>query len=88
MNVEHVGPAICKLNNSHIFVCGGQNNKAAQRFNVQEKLWESLPDMNEPRSEAGAVAVNGSLYVFCGFNIAEDTPLSSVEKMVNAGGPQ
>ena len=42
--------------------------------------------MNEPRQEAGAVAVNGTLYVFCG--VKGEDPLSSVEKMINAGGPQ
>ena len=86
MIAEHVGFALCKLDNSHVFVCGGQNNQNAQRFNVEAKLWEAMPPMNEPRQDASACAVNGTVYVFCGMK-GED-PLSSVEKMVNAGGPQ
>ena len=77
---------LCKLDNSHVFVCGGMSSKSAQRFNLQTKLWEAMPQMNEPRANAGSVALNGTVYVFCGQK-GEDS-LNSVEKMVNAGGPQ
>lgn len=46
MLAEHAGFAMCKLENSHVFVLGGQNSKFAERFNVQEKLWEAMPEMN------------------------------------------
>jgi len=43
--------------------------------------------MNVARGAAGACAMNGTLYVFCGIT-SDQTPLNSVEKMVNAGGAQ
>ena len=49
MNSEHAGFAICKLDDSHVFVVGGVNSNVAERFNVQAKLWEAMPQMNEPR---------------------------------------
>lgn len=85
MITEHAGFAMCKLNDSHVFIVGGENSKFAERFNVQDKLWEAMPEMNQPRLQPGACTLNGALYVFCGQHGEE--VLSSVEKLVNCGGP-
>ena len=90
MIVEATDFALCKMNESHVFVCGGQNSKVAQRFSVREKLWEALPELNVPRAKASAVAINGSVYVICGMVMqgGEEDPYGSIEKLVNACGPQ
>ena len=83
---EHLGFAMAKHEGEFIFICGGQGNKFAERFNVQSKIWEAMPELNEPRCYAGACVLNSNLYVFCGMN-GEDL-YSSIEVMTNACGPQ
>ena len=86
MLTEHLGFAMTKHESEFIFICGGQGSKFAERFNVQTKIWEAMPELNEARFDPGACVLNSNLYVFCGM-FGEDC-LSSVEVMTNACGPQ
>ena len=39
-----------------LVVMGGKNGKSAEAFHFQEQVWEELPDMNEARKYASALA--------------------------------
>jgi len=53
-----------------VFVAGGWNDSgvlsSVERFNLQTKNWEQMPQLTNARQSAGACALNGSVYVFCG----------------------
>jgi len=78
--------AMCKLDFGHVFALGGDAVGSCERFDVVNNIWEALPSMSVARGAAGACAMNGIVYVFCGITSSQ-TPLNSVEYMINAGGP-
>lgn len=78
--------AMCKLDDSHVFALGGDAVGSCERFDVVNNIWEAMPSMNVARGAAGACAMNGTVYVFCGIT-SNQTPLNSVEYMINARGP-
>jgi len=66
--------AICAL--------GGRNSKDVEIFNLEEKNWANLPDLNYPREGAACCVINESfLYCFFGYDSENSSYLTSIEKM-------
>ena len=82
--------AICSMQEEKfVFVAGGLNEtgilNSVDRFNIQAKKWETMPQMNIARQGAGSCSMKGEVYVFCGVT-NNYVILNSVEKLTNAGG--
>ena len=63
--------ALCSMpEENFVFIIGGRNESgilnSVDRFNIQAKKWELMPQMNLARQGAGSCAMNGEVYVFCG----------------------
>ena len=66
--------AICAL--------GGRNSKDVEIYNLEEKNWTNLPDLNYPREGAACCVINESfLYCFFGYDSENASYLTSIEKM-------
>lgn len=71
MSVARNEFSMCSMpDEKFVFVAGGWNDSgvlsSAERFNLQTKKWENMPKLAISRQSAGACALNGSVYVFCG----------------------
>ncbi|CAH8570472.1 unnamed protein product [Heterobilharzia americana] len=59
--------------NNHIYALGGHNGEnqgrldSAERYILNENLWQSITSMNRVRSDAAAAELNGKVYVAGGF---------------------
>ena len=66
--------AICAL--------GGHNSTDVEIFNLDDKIWENLPDLNNPREGAACCIINDTfLYCFFGYDTENSTYLTSIEKL-------
>ena len=65
--------AICAL--------GGTNSKDVEIYDLDEKNWKNLPDLNYPRQGAACCIVNETfLYCFFGYDNENSSYLTSIEK--------
>ena len=66
--------AICAL--------GGRNSKDVEIYDVEEKNWANLPDLNYAREGAACCVINESfLYCFFGYDTENSSYLTSIEKI-------
>lgn len=71
--IEYIN-SICAL--------GGSDSKDVEIFDLENKNWSSLPDLNEVREGAVSCVVNLSfIYCFYGYDSKESKYLTSIEKM-------
>ena len=66
--------AICAL--------GGQNSRDVEIFNMNDKTWANLPELNNSREGATCCIINDTfLYCFFGYDFENTTYLTSIEKL-------
>ena len=65
-----------------ICALGGANSKDVEVFNLEEKLWENLPELNYIREGSACCVVNDTfVYCFFGYNTENCEYLTSIEKL-------
>ena len=64
-----------------ICALGGHNSNEVEVFNLEEKTWTNLPDLNYQREGAACCIINDTfLYCFFGYDTENSSYLSSIEK--------
>ena len=62
--------ALANLGDRFIFAIGGSSENScmssAERFDIENNIWEVLPALREARQGASACVHDGSVYVVCG----------------------
>ena len=70
MTVARTHFAIAALGDRYVYAIGGENNSklisSAERFDIANNQWDTLPDLNEGRMGAAACVHDGCVYVFGG----------------------
>ena len=65
-----------------ICALGGKNSKDVEIYNLEEKNWANLPDLNYPREGASCCVINESfLFCFFGYDTENSSYLTSIEKL-------
>lgn len=68
--------------NNSIAAIGGLDSRDCEIFDLVEKKWESLPDLNETREGACCCIINMSfLYTFFGYDTENEQFVTSIEKL-------
>jgi hypothetical protein len=66
--------AICAL--------GGKMSKDVEIYDLEEKIWKNLPELNEPREGAACCVINDTyLYCFFGYDTENSSYYTSIEKL-------
>ena len=82
--------ALANIGDRFICAIGGSNDNnclsSAERFDIENSIWEVLPPLREARQGASACAHDGSVYVVCGL-ANNSVPLCSIEKLSEAFNP-
>ena len=64
-----------------ICALGGQNSADVEIFDLEEKNWKNLPDLNSPREGASCCVINDTfVYCFFGYDKENSSYLTSIEK--------
>ena len=64
-----------------ICALGGKNSKEVEVYDLDEKNWTNLPDLNNIREGAACCVINDTfLYCFFGYNTEDSSYLTSIEK--------
>ena len=64
-----------------ICALGGHNSNEVEVFNLEEKTWTNLPDLNCQREGAACCVINDTfLYCFFGYDTENSSYLTSIEK--------
>lgn len=79
----------CYYHDRYVYVVGGnlansQSTEKCCRFDIYERKWYQLPQLNEHRANAGTYIVGDYLYAFGGFQLAGgygQVGLNSVERL-------
>ena len=65
-----------------ICALGGENSNEVEIFNLEEKIWENLPELNCIREGAACCVVNDTfVYCFFGYDTEKGEYLTSIEKL-------
>ena len=65
-----------------ICALGGYNSTDVEIFNMEDKIWTNLPELNNPREGATCCIINDTfLYCFFGYDSENSTYLTSIEKL-------
>jgi hypothetical protein len=65
-----------------ICALGGENSNEVEVFNLEEKTWDNLPELNSIREGASCCVVNDIfIYCFFGYNTETGEYLTSIEKL-------
>jgi hypothetical protein len=64
---------------NNIFVISGYKSKKIETFNINNKTWKNLPDLNYSRSYSNSIVINDNLFVFG--NINEIVNKTIIEKL-------
>ena len=65
-----------------ICALGGANSREVEIFNLEEKTWENLPELNCIREGAACCVVNETFaYCFFGYDTENSEYLTSIEKL-------
>ena len=64
---------------NNIFVISGYKSKKIESFNINNKTWKNLPDLNYSRSYSNSIVINDNLFVFG--NINEIVNKTIIEKL-------
>ena len=65
-----------------ICALGGTNSREVEVFDLVEKTWENLPELNYVREGASCCVINDSfLYCFFGYDTENKEYLPSIEKL-------
>ena len=65
-----------------ICALGGANSRDVEIFNLEEKIWENLPELNCIREGAACCVVNETFaYCFFGYDTENSEYLTSIEKL-------
>ena len=75
-------PAICNDGTKWLLSIAGYNT-TAERHNIENNTWESMPSLNVVRNAAAATVLNHVVYVFCGAGESEN--LNSIERLAMEG---
>ena len=59
---------LCKTSDKQVFLIGGSNETSCLRFDMKIKLWENMPNLQQPRYYCSSCVLAGNLYVFGGHN--------------------
>ena len=83
--------ALCNIADRYAVVTGGVKQgtsdvlNQARRYDLRSKTWEDLPRMKVARQAPSSCVLDGTVFVFCGIKGGDETPLSSVEMLTDAG---
>lgn len=65
-----------------ICALGGKDSKDVEVYNLEDKNWKNLPELNEPREGAACCVVNETfLYCFFGYDTENSAYYTSIEKL-------
>jgi hypothetical protein len=68
----------------YIYVCGGEDSNSVERYDIENDIWELLPNMISKRMYPILYVYNGYLYAFLGKNGKNEYPCS-IERLNISG---
>jgi len=85
MNKPLSGFAALNVENSHLYVIGGNDGRVqsrVERLNLQSLEWEKMPKMHMKRDElAACIGPDGCIYAVGGYGGGDNSSLASVERL-------
>ena len=63
---SRVWPILVNFDDKFIFVCGGQNERSVDVYDIYSNSWKSAPAMNQTRYQGGGCSLQDLIYVICG----------------------